>query len=88
MVYAKPNSLMQTTLTAGYYTALVITILIFAFVALFVARRISRPLRHLAKSAERLGRGEELESLPEKVRTTFAAPSRRSTACRFACAGF
>jgi hypothetical protein len=29
MVYAKPNSLVQTTLTPGYYTALVITILIF-----------------------------------------------------------
>jgi signal transduction histidine kinase len=80
MVYAKPNSLMQTTLTPGYYTALVITILIFAFMALFVARRISRPLRHLAKSAERLGRGEELESLPEKgpddIRGTVAAFNR------------
>ena len=80
MVYAKPNSLMQTTLTPGYYTALVIKILIFAFVALFVARRISRPLRHLAKSAERLGRGEELESLPEKgpddIRGTVAAFNR------------
>jgi Histidine kinase-, DNA gyrase B-, and HSP90-like ATPase len=30
MVYAKPDALMQTTLTPGYYTALVITVLIFS----------------------------------------------------------
>ncbi|HEY5707278.1 MAG TPA: ATP-binding protein [Terrimicrobiaceae bacterium] len=80
MVYAKPNSLMQTTLTPGYYSALVITVLIFASVALFVARRISRPLRHLTKSAERLGRGEQLEVLPEEgsddIRSTVAAFNR------------
>jgi signal transduction histidine kinase len=80
MVYAKPNSLMQTTLTPGYYIALVMTVLIFASVALFVARRISRPLRRLAKSAERLGRGEELEVLPEEgpddIRSTVSAFNR------------
>ncbi len=61
MVYAKPGFLMQTTLTPGYYAALVITVLIFASAAIFVARRISRPLRHLTKSVEQLGRGQELE---------------------------
>lgn len=80
MVYAKPSYLTQPTLTPGYYTALVITFVIFAGVALFVARRISRPLRHLAKSAERLGRGEELEVLPEEgsadIRSTIAAFNR------------
>ena len=80
MIYAKPSFLTQPTLTPGYYTALVITFLIFAGVALFVARRISRPLRHLAKSAERLGRGEELEVLPEEgsadIRSTIAAFNR------------
>ena len=86
MVYAKPGSLIQTTLTPGYYTALVITVLIFAFVALFVARRISRPLRDLAKSAERLGRGEELDMLreegPEDVRSTVAAFNRMQVRLR------
>ena len=80
MVYAKPNALIQTRLTPGYYAALVITVLILALVALFVARRISRPLRRLAKSAERLGRGEELEVLPEEgpddIRSTVSAFNR------------
>ncbi len=80
MIYAKPSYLTQPTLTPGYYTALGITFLIFAGVALFVAQRISRPLRHLAKSAERLGRGEELEVLPEEgsadIRSTIAAFNR------------
>lgn len=80
MIYAKPNSLMQTALTPGYYTALVITVLVFACVALFVARRISRPLRHLTKAAEKLGRGEELEPLaeegPDDIRRTVAAFNR------------
>ena len=86
MVYAKPASLIQTTLTPGYYAALVITVLIFAFVALFVARRISRPLRDLAKSAERLGRGEELEMLreegPDDIRSTVAAFNRMQVRLR------
>jgi signal transduction histidine kinase len=80
MAYAKPGSLMPASLTPGYYTALVITIVIFACVALFLARRISRPLRHLAKSAEHLGRGEELEMLheegPDDIRSTVAAFNR------------
>ena len=80
MVYAKPNSLMQTALTPGYYTALVITVVVFACVALFVARRISRPLRHLTKAAEKLGRGEEVEPLaeegPDDIRGTVAAFNR------------
>lgn len=86
MVYAKPAVLMQTTLTPGYYTALMITVLIFAFCAIFVARRISRPLRHLAKSAENLGRGQQLEILPEEgpddIKSTVAAFNRMQVRLR------
>jgi signal transduction histidine kinase len=86
MVYAKPAVLMQTRLTPGYYTALAITVLIFGFCALFVARRISRPLRHLAKSAENLGRGQQLEILPEEgpddIKSTVAAFNRMQVRLR------
>ncbi|PTX93630.1 two-component sensor histidine kinase [Spartobacteria bacterium LR76] len=80
MIYAKPEYLMQSALTPGYYTALVITVLIFAGAALLIARRIVRPLRHLTKSAERLGRGHEVEILkeegPEDIRATISAFNR------------
>lgn len=86
MVYSKPHVLMQTTLTPGYYAALAITILIFGSAAIFIARRISRPLRHLAKSAERLGRGQQLEVLPEEgpddIRSTIAAFNRMQVRLR------
>lgn len=86
MVYAKPGVLMQTTLTPGYYTALVITVLIFAGAAIFIARRISRPLRHLAKSAEHLGRGQEFAMLeeegPDDIRSTVAAFNRMQVRLR------
>lgn len=86
MVYAKPNALMRTTLTPGYYTALVITILIFAGAAIFIARRISQPLRHLAKSAEQLGRGQEYpllnETGPDDIRSTVAAFNRMQVRLR------
>jgi len=86
MVYAKPAALMTTTLTPGYYTALSVTVLIFAFVAIFVARRISRPLRHLAKNAEELGRGQESAVMPEEgpddIRSTIAAFNRMQVRLR------
>lgn len=86
MVYAKPGFLMQTRLTPGYYTALVITVLIFASAAIFVARRIARPLRHLTKSAEKLGRGQELDVLPEEgpddIRSTISAFNRMQVRLR------
>ncbi len=86
MVYAKPGALMQVSLTPGYYTALVITVLIFAGAAIFIARRISRPLRHLAKSAEDLGRGQELAVLeeegPDDIRSTIAAFNRMQVRLR------
>jgi signal transduction histidine kinase len=80
-VFAKPSYLMgANAVTPGYYAALALTALIFASAALFVAQRISRPLQHLTKSAERLGRGEQLELLPEEgpddIRCTVAAFNR------------
>lgn len=86
MVYAKPGFLMQTTLTPGYYTALVITILIFAAAGILIARRMSRPLRNLTKSVERLGRGQELEIIPEEgpedIRSTISAFNRMQVRLR------
>lgn len=86
MVYAKPAVLMTTTLTPGYYIALALTVLIFAFVAIFVARRISRPLRHLAKNAEELGRGQESAVMPEEgpddIRSTISAFNRMQVRLR------
>jgi signal transduction histidine kinase len=64
--FAKPDYLVQPTFTPGYYVALGVTALIFCVTALFIARRVSRPLRRLEEGAERLGRGEELEVLPEE----------------------
>ncbi|HSI87128.1 MAG: ATP-binding protein [Candidatus Methylacidiphilales bacterium] len=80
-VFAKPSYLMgANAVTPGYYAALVLTAIIFAGAALFVANRISRPLQHLTKSAERLGRGEQVELLPEEgpddIRHTVVAFNR------------
>ncbi|HEY5892933.1 MAG TPA: ATP-binding protein [Chthoniobacterales bacterium] len=73
-VYAKPAYLVRTTATPGYYAAMAVTAVIFSVAALFIARRVSRPLRHLAQSSERLGRGEELQLLaeegPDDIRST------------------
>lgn len=79
-VFAKPNYLMSDSMTPGYYATLAFTVLLFVLAAWLVARRISRPLRHLAQAAERLGRGEEAPVLPEDgpddVRATLAAFNR------------
>jgi signal transduction histidine kinase len=86
MVYAKPGSLMPANLTPGYYAALVITVLIFCGAGIFVARRISRPLRRLTESAEELGRGGEFALLPEEgpddVKSTIAAFNRMQVSLR------
>ena len=48
-----------------------------ASVAVFMGRRIARPMRHLAAAAGQLGRGEDVEPLPEAgpsdVRATIRA---------------
>lgn len=77
-VYAKPPS------TAGppwsYYLSLGITAVLLIFVTVLFARRVGRPLRQLTASAESLGRGEEVDLLPEEgsddIRQTAAAFNR------------
>ncbi|MFT3991636.1 MAG: ATP-binding protein [Luteolibacter sp.] len=79
-VAAKPDYLVSATFTPGYYIALGFTVLVFLFAAFYVSRRISRPLRHLSSAAEKLGRGEEVDLLPETgpddIRCTVAAFNR------------
>lgn len=53
--------------------SLVTSVLMVALAAFYISRRISRPLRHLADGADRLGRGENVPPLdagrgPEEVR--------------------
>jgi len=82
-VYAKPDYLMRTALTPGYYTTLFLTILIFLLAAIYIARRLSRPLRQLTSAAERLGRGEQEQLLipegPADIRATMEAFNRMQT---------
>ncbi|MFT4176726.1 MAG: ATP-binding protein [Luteolibacter sp.] len=79
-VTAKPDYLVSSTFTPGYYIALAFTILVFLLAAFHVSRRISLPLRHLSAAAEKLGRGEEIDLLPESgpddIRSTVAAFNR------------
>jgi len=79
-VYVKPSYLLSPALTPGYYTALLATIVIFLMAALFIARRISRPLRQLTSAAERLGCGEQETLLvpegPADIRATMEAFNR------------
>lgn len=60
--------------TSQSLISLGLTASILALIGVFIARRIARPLRHLATSAEALGRGENLPSLsedgPEEIRRT------------------
>ncbi len=80
MVYAKPDHLLRTRFTPGYYLTLAVTTAIFLLAALFIARRVSRPLRHLTHSAENLGRGVETALIPEEgpldIRSTIGAFNR------------
>lgn len=77
-VYAKPQSLAGPPWS--YYLSLIITALLLSLVSVLVARRVGRPLQKLTDSAERLGRGEEVEPLPEAgaddIRRTAAAFNR------------
>jgi signal transduction histidine kinase len=61
-------------------TSVGLTALILALIGIFIASRISRPLRNLARSAEALGRGENLppipEGGPEEIRRTAEAFNR------------
>ncbi len=80
LIYAKPEYLMPSSLTPGYYMAMSIKVLIFAGAAMLIAIRIVLTLRHLTTSAERLGRGHEVEILkeegPDDIRSTISAFNR------------
>jgi signal transduction histidine kinase len=52
--------------TTQSLTSLGLTAAILALIGVFIARRIARPLRNLAISAEALGRGENLPPLPDE----------------------
>jgi signal transduction histidine kinase len=77
-VHAKPASLAPSPYQS--YVALGIAALTLSLVAVFTARRITRPLRGLALAAERLGRGEDVPPLPNEgpmdIRCTAAAFNR------------
>ena len=84
--YAKPDYLVSPTVTPGYYAALGFTIIIFLTAAFYVARRISRPLQRLSRAADRFGRGEDVELIPEEgpddIRCTVAAFNRMQVRLR------
>ncbi len=83
-VYAKPQSVAGPPWS--YYLSLGITATLLTLVSVLVARRVGRPLRQLAASAESLGRGEEWEPIPEvgsdDIRRTAAAFNRMQTRVR------
>lgn len=60
--------------TASSLIPLGLTALMLALISIFIARRIARPLRNLAKAAEALGRGQNmpplLEDGPEEIKRT------------------
>lgn len=51
--------------TSGSVISLGLAALMLALISVFIARRIARPLRSLATSAEAFGRGQNLPPLPE-----------------------
>lgn len=81
--YAKPLS---PDWSSQAYVSLAIMAVAVSLVALLMARRIARPLRHLACAVERLGRGEEVaplrESGPKDIRQTAAAFNRMQSRLR------
>lgn len=83
-VYAKPDLITQSP--SHYSTSFAITALLLLLVAVLAARRVGRPLQRLTDSAERLGRGEEIELLPESgaedIRRTTAAFNRMQSRIR------
>lgn len=82
-VYAKPEAIKSPS---RYYVSLAITALLLSFVAVLAARRVGRPLQRLTESAERIGRGEEIEPVPEEgaedIRHTAAAFNRMQSRLR------
>jgi signal transduction histidine kinase len=83
-VYARPDLITQST--TRYYVSFGLTALLLLLVAVLAARRVARPLQRLTDSAERLGRGEDVEMLPEQgpedIRRTTAAFNRMHSRLR------
>jgi signal transduction histidine kinase len=81
--YAKPLS---SDWSSQAYVSLAIMAVAISLIALLTARRIARPLRHLACAVERLGRGEEVaplsESGPRDIRQTAEAFNRMQARLR------
>lgn len=77
-VYARPQSISGPP--SSYYLSLGLTVLLLTLVSVLVSRKVGRPLQRLTDSAESLGRGEEVEPLPEvgadDLRRTAAAFNR------------
>lgn len=83
-VYAKPG--MLSGATTQTLVSLGIAALALTLVAMLIARWIARPLRDIARSAERIGLGEEVEPVvecgPDDLRCTAAAFNRMQTRLR------
>lgn len=75
-VYAKPGPVSGPPGT--YYVSMAITAAALCLVAALLARHVAKPLRGLTEAAEKLGRGEDTEPLPEQ-----GADDLRRTAVAF-----
>jgi signal transduction histidine kinase len=77
-VYAKPGS--PAGPPGSYYVSMAITAVLLCVVTALIANRVGRPLRRLTEAAEKLGRGEETDPLPEDgaddIRRTATAFNR------------
>ncbi|MDB6080296.1 MAG: histidine kinase, partial [Akkermansiaceae bacterium] len=85
-IYAKPGPVGDPPVS--YYVSVAITAVLLCVISALLVRRISRPLRHLTTTAEKLGRGEITTPLPEEGaddirRTAIAFNRMQSRLTRF-----
>ncbi|MCW1921654.1 ATP-binding protein [Luteolibacter arcticus] len=77
-IYAKPGPVGGPP--ASYYISMGITAAALCLVTALIANRVGRPLRRLTEAAEKLGRGEATDPLPEEgaddIRRTATAFNR------------
>jgi len=77
-VYAKPGNL--NAWPGNDFLSVGITAVVLSIVSIIAVRRIGRPLQRLTESAERIGRGEDVEPMPEEgaddIRRTASAFNR------------
>ncbi len=83
-VTAKPRELEQGN--TALYASFGLSALLLSLASVLVARRVGRPLRRLANVADRVGRGETVEPLPEEgaedIQSTAAAINRMQARLR------